>query len=214
MELNRQGSRFTALLPLSKAFWRSSYSQHLFSKFPLVFSSREHLKTPKFPSSWFLVLIDIYSRRNFNNLSFMSGYAPLKEESERDSQSGEDYEALLSQQETLHRRESQNGFFWLLVVLIPITSVCLLGLGAWIGSRWFANPSDICPAHVQHYCEFSNTRSYLWIWCWSIKSSHFERSGHLITYGLFQRFLHERERIPIECWPRGRCSLGISGHRL
>jgi hypothetical protein len=104
-----------------------------------------------------------YSRRNFNNLSFMSGYAPLKEESERDSQSGEDSEALLSQQETLHRRKSQNGFFWLLVVLIPITSVCLLGLGAWIGSQWFANPNDICPAHVQHYCEFSNTRSHLWI---------------------------------------------------
>jgi hypothetical protein len=115
----------------------------------------------RLPNSLFSFLF--YSRSNFNNLSFMSGYAPLKEESERDSQSGEDYETLLSQQETLHRRKSQNGFFWLLVVLIPITSVCLLGMGAWIGSQWFANPNEICPAHVQHYCEFSNTRIHLWI---------------------------------------------------
>jgi len=76
-------------------------------------------------------------------------YTPLKDESQRDSQEGEDYEALLSQQETLHRKKK--SFFWISILSIPIASFCLLGLGAWIGSRWLANPNAICPAHVQHY---------------------------------------------------------------
>lgn len=80
-------------------------------------------------------------------------YCPLEDKSEQDLRPSEDYEALLSSSGTFQRKQTRRNFVLLSAVLAPIASFCLLALGAWIGSKWFANPNDICPGHVQHYCK-------------------------------------------------------------
>ena len=81
-------------------------------------------------------------------------YSPLEDKSDLYSQPSEDYEALLSESRTSHKPPFQRKYVLLSAILIPIVSIILLGLGAWVGSRWLANANDICPNHIQHYCEF------------------------------------------------------------
>jgi hypothetical protein len=80
-------------------------------------------------------------------------YTLLEDKSDQDSQSSEDYEALLSESSTQGRKATRRSSFWYLVILAPIVSIGLVGLGVWIGSRWLLNPNDVCPRHVQHYCK-------------------------------------------------------------
>ena len=81
-------------------------------------------------------------------------YTPLEGESDQESQSFEDYEALLSSNQSHKRKSSPNPFIILLsVILVLVVTLCLVGLGVWIGRTRFANPNDICPSHVQHYCK-------------------------------------------------------------
>ncbi|KAH8598700.1 hypothetical protein B0O99DRAFT_505716 [Bisporella sp. PMI_857] len=77
-------------------------------------------------------------------------YTPIKEEHDHESaQSSEDYDALLFESRATRKRSSRINLY--LISSIPLLSISLLGLGIWIGSRWFAHPNDICPRHVQHY---------------------------------------------------------------
>jgi len=83
-------------------------------------------------------------------------YTPIKEESDSDhesSPSSEDYESLLSHSQA-RKASSRRNYFWLILAL-PIIAFSHVGLGVWIGSRWFANPNDVCPRHVQRYCKSS-----------------------------------------------------------
>ena len=90
-------------------------------------------------------------------------YTPLKEENDHESsQSGEDYDALLSESRAARKRSSR--FTMYLIIAIPIVSICLVGFGIWIGSRWFASPDDICPRHVQNYCMLTNTLQAVYPW--------------------------------------------------
>jgi len=83
-------------------------------------------------------------------------YTPLEEDkSDHDeSQSGEDYEALLSQAATRKRSSRRN--LVLSIILVPTACLLLVGFGAWIGTRWLVNPDDFCPRHVQRYCKHSS----------------------------------------------------------
>lgn len=81
-------------------------------------------------------------------------YSLLEDKSDQDSQSSEDYEALLHNAQPSNKQPLRKKFLVLFAILIPIASICLIGLGAWIGSRWLANPNDFCPSHVQHYCQY------------------------------------------------------------
>jgi hypothetical protein len=85
-------------------------------------------------------------------------YSPLKDKSDQDSQPSEDYEALLSNNETAHQKALLLKVSLISAIIIPIASFCLFGFGVWIGSKWLANPNDICPSHVQHYCKLN-------LWC-------------------------------------------------
>jgi hypothetical protein len=80
-------------------------------------------------------------------------YAPLEEDKSdhEESQSGEDYEALLSQNAS--RKKVLRRNLIILVVLVPIACLLLIALGAWIGVRWLVTADDICPRHVQRYCK-------------------------------------------------------------
>lgn len=86
-------------------------------------------------------------------------YTPAEDKSDQDSQNAEDYEALLSESSENHRPTTRKRFLWLAVVLIPVISLGLIGIGVWIGSRLFSNPDDLCPRHVQHYCKNTLTQS-------------------------------------------------------
>jgi len=78
-------------------------------------------------------------------------YMPLEEDKSdhEESQSGEDYEGLLSQ--TANRKKSSRRNLLLSILLVPIACLLLIGFGAWIGARWLVNPDDFCPRHVQRY---------------------------------------------------------------
>jgi hypothetical protein len=84
-------------------------------------------------------------------------YSPLEDKSENGSQSSEDYERLLSSDsEALFGKPSRKTPVWALIVLILVTSLCLIGFGVWIGSHWLTITSEnaVCLEHVQKYCEF------------------------------------------------------------
>jgi hypothetical protein len=82
-------------------------------------------------------------------------YSPLEDKSENGSQPSEDSERLLgSDSEAVYRKPCRKIPIWIPIVLIPLISLCLVGFGAWIGSRWLINIDAVCLAHVQHYCEF------------------------------------------------------------
>ena len=87
-------------------------------------------------------------------------YSLLEDKSEQDSPS-EDYEGLLSGSFTPPQKGSRLRSLWVLVILAPVVSFGLFGLGVWVGVRWLANPNDVCPHHVQHYCKLA----------WSIESA-------------------------------------------
>ena len=108
----------------------------------------------------FLPSIELLQKHNYTlfNPMFLSPllnmkYSPLEDKSDQDSQPCEDNEALLSNTAPSNRETLPRKIMLISVILIPIASLCLIGLGAWIGRRWLANPNDICPSHVQHYCK-------------------------------------------------------------
>ncbi|KAL3423001.1 tat pathway signal sequence [Phlyctema vagabunda] len=82
-------------------------------------------------------------------------YNPLTDKSEtsdHDSQS-EDCETLLSNgsESSYKPAPRRRNLTWLYITLIPTISVCLVGLGAWIGVRWMVNENSLCAAHNQEY---------------------------------------------------------------
>lgn len=90
-----------------------------------------------------------------NNSSIMyNPLVPKRESTDNDSQ--EDCETLLSNgSETSYKRAPRRNLFWLYFSLIPMVSTCLIGFGAWIGSRWLVpNADSICPSWGQQYCTF------------------------------------------------------------
>jgi len=77
-------------------------------------------------------------------------YSPIEDKSDHeDSQSGEDYESLLSQ--TVKRKKSSRRNLLLAAFFIPIACFSLIGFGAWIGSRWLVNPEKLCSSYSQRY---------------------------------------------------------------
>lgn len=89
-------------------------------------------------------------------------YSPLDDKSDHDSRSSEEdgtRDSLLSDPPHLSRKEYISRKLILpFLILIPTASLLVLGLGIWIG-RKSVNPNDICPMHVQSYCEFQSEMS-------------------------------------------------------
>jgi hypothetical protein len=88
-------------------------------------------------------------------------YSPLEDKSDQDSRSSEEdgtQDSLLSSPHTPRKEYIPRKLVLLSSILIPTASLLFLGLGIWIG-RKSVNANDICPVHVQHYCEFQSEMS-------------------------------------------------------
>jgi len=89
--------------------------------------------------------------RSSQDSSSKTVYNPLSDKSDQESQP-EDYETLLPNgSNESFRRASQRTLFWVSIVCVPIFSMCLVGLGVWIGSKWVFNADSFCARHETQY---------------------------------------------------------------
>lgn len=88
-------------------------------------------------------------------------YSPLEDKGDQGSQLSEEdgpQDSLLFSSHIPRKEYIPRKLVLLSSVLIPTASLLFLGLGIWIG-RKSVKANDICPVHVQRYCEFQSEMS-------------------------------------------------------